>query len=190
MASAPSREVAFSSASASAAAPGRRDTRLMTPPSADAPYSADTAPLMTSTRPRSVGGICNRPSELACPPYSGRPSASNCVKRPSSPCTRMLAAPIAGAVTCTRSPLVSLSIMATLPGRIRIFSSISSRSSTSTRSGSSPRRRFERVAWTTISGSSDDSSADGAAGGGVGATCADSAPARRANERTDMTMAS
>ena len=35
--------------------------RLTTPPMADMPYSADATPLITSTCPRSIGGICSSP---------------------------------------------------------------------------------------------------------------------------------
>ncbi|WP_374705197.1 hypothetical protein [Novosphingobium sp. TCA1] len=50
---------------------------------------------------------------------------------------RTLAAPSAGDVVWTRTPGVSLTSMAMLPGRMRSFSSISSRLMTSTRMGSS-----------------------------------------------------
>ena len=52
---------------------GRFDTRLTTPLIAPAPYKDDATPLITSTRPRSSGGICMRPSDT-CSPKSGRPS--------------------------------------------------------------------------------------------------------------------
>ncbi len=48
---------------------------------------------------------------------------------------RTFAAPSVGAVVCTRKPVVSLTSIATLPGVIIAFSSISSWSTTSTRSG-------------------------------------------------------
>jgi hypothetical protein len=61
-------------------------------------------------------------------------------------------------VVCTRSPEVSLSIMEMSPGVISIFSSTSSRVSTSTRVGSSSMRCPVRVEVTTISSSSSASS--------------------------------
>ncbi len=67
---------------------------------------------------------------------------------------RRLAPPSDGDVVCTRRPLVSLSIMLMSPGVISIFSSISSRASTSTRTGSSSIRRPVRVDSTTIPSSS------------------------------------
>ena len=66
---------------------------------------------------------------------------------------RTLAAPSEGAVVCTRSPLVSPSSIATLPGVISAFSSISSRSITSTRSAWSRSLVVDRVALTSISSS-------------------------------------
>jgi hypothetical protein len=51
------------------------------------------------------------------------------------PWMRTLAAPSDGDVACTRSPPISFSIMTMSPGVMSIFSSISSRPSTSTRVG-------------------------------------------------------
>ena len=85
---------------------------------AEDPYSADAAPLMTSTWPRSIGGTCIRLNES--PLYSGKPSASSCAYRPRSPWMRTLVAPNEGAVVCSRSPVVSPSSMATEPGRGRV----------------------------------------------------------------------
>ena len=48
---------------------------------------------------------------------------------------RTLAAPSDGDVACTRMPPISFSIMTMSPGVMSIFSSISSRASTSTRIG-------------------------------------------------------
>ena len=42
--------------------PGRRDRRLTTPPMAPAPWRAEATPLITSTCPRSIGGIWSSPS--------------------------------------------------------------------------------------------------------------------------------
>ncbi len=70
------------------------------------------------------------------------------------PCTRTLAAPIDGDVACTRNPPISLSIITMSPGVMSIFSSISSRPSTSTRVGWSSSRRPVRVVATTITSSS------------------------------------
>lgn len=53
-------------------------------------------------------------------------------------------------VVCTRMPPISFSMMTMSPGVISIFSSISSRWSTSTRSGESWMRTSVRVAWTVI----------------------------------------
>jgi hypothetical protein len=61
-------------------------------------------------------------------------------------------------VVCTRSPEVSLSIIEMSPGVISIFSSTSSRVSTSTRVGSSSMRCPVRVELTTISSSSSAAS--------------------------------
>src|SRR6185295_18837213 len=47
----------------SAVAAGRFETKLTTPLIAPAPYRDDATPLITSTRPRSIGGICIRPRE-------------------------------------------------------------------------------------------------------------------------------
>ena len=114
--------------------PGRRDRRLTTPPIAPAPYSADATPLITSTCPRSIGGICSSPRPPTSP-KSGRPSDRTRVYRPRMPWIRTLAAPSDGDVACTRMPPISFSIMTMSPGVMSIFSSISSRASTSTRIG-------------------------------------------------------
>ena len=50
------------------------EIKFTTPPIAVDPYSAEAAPLMTSTWPRSMGGICRGPSAPAWPPYRGSPS--------------------------------------------------------------------------------------------------------------------
>ncbi len=70
------------------------------------------------------------------------------------PCTRTLAAPMDGEVACTRIPPISFSIMTMSPGVMSIFSSISSRPSTSTRTGSSSSRLPVRVLATTVVSSS------------------------------------
>lgn len=62
---------------------------------------------------------------------------------------------------CVLIPGVSLTSMAMLPGVIISFSSISSRSSTSTRIGSLAALTPERVAWTTISSASDSAPVSG-----------------------------
>ena len=67
---------------------------------------------------------------------------------------RTFAALVEGAVVWTRSPVVSPSSMAMLPGVIRAFSSISSRFTTSTRSGTSWMRRSPWPAVTVISSAS------------------------------------
>src|SRR5262245_36177285 len=41
---------------------GRRATRFTTPPIAPAPYKADATPLITSTWPKSTGGLCSKPT--------------------------------------------------------------------------------------------------------------------------------
>ena len=51
------------------------------------------------------------------------------------PWMRTVAAPIDGDVACTRMPPISFNIITMSPGVISIFSSISSRFSTSTRVG-------------------------------------------------------
>ncbi len=70
------------------------------------------------------------------------------------PWMRTLAAPSDGEVACTRIPPISFSIMTMSPGVISIFSSISSRPSTSTRIGWSSSRLSVRVAATTVTCSS------------------------------------
>ena len=146
MRSVASREVWFSTRSRVSS--GRREMKLTTPPSAVGPYSADAAPLMTSTCARSTGGIWRMPSPSVERPNSGRPSESNCVYRPRRPWIRTLAPPSDGPVATTRTPLVSLSSIDTLPGDMLTFSASSSLPSTSTRVGSSSTRRLERVELT------------------------------------------
>ena len=70
------------------------------------------------------------------------------------PWMRTLAAPSEGEVACARRPPISFSIMTMSPGVIISFSSISSRSSTSTRIGSSSIPRPVRVAATVMCSSS------------------------------------
>jgi hypothetical protein len=67
---------------------------------------------------------------------------------------RTLAAPSDGDVACTRMPPISFSIMTMSPGVMRSFSSISSRSRTSTRIGWSSRRWPVRVADTVTKSAS------------------------------------
>jgi hypothetical protein len=64
---------------------------------------------------------------------------------------------VEGEVTWTRSPLVSVSIIATSPGVIESFSSISSCGTTSTRIGRSWMRCVVRVAVTTTFSERTDS---------------------------------
>src|SRR6266850_138810 len=85
---------------------------------------------------------------------------------------RTLAAPSDGDVAWTRNPPISFSIITMSPGAIISFSSISSRSSTSTRIGSSSMPRSVRVAETVTSCSIRIGSGGGGAGGCAGGGCA------------------
>src|SRR4029453_4027167 len=64
--------------------PGRRDRRLTTPPIAPAPYNADATPLMTSTCPRSIGGILPSPTPPPSPTNRNPPENTR-VYRPRIP---------------------------------------------------------------------------------------------------------
>src|SRR3954467_11949531 len=77
VASVPPRLVRFTSASRTGSLAGRREIRSTTPPRDPAPYSADATPLITSTCPRSVGGICSKPRPPTSVPNSGSPSERN-----------------------------------------------------------------------------------------------------------------
>ena len=115
-------------------------------------------------------------------PNSGRPSEKKRVYRPCRPCTRTVAAPRPGEVVCTRMPPISLSIITMSPGVISIFSSISSRFSTSTRIGLSSMRPPVRVADT----STDSSTVGGGGGGGGFCSWAASSTNNTDNQRNNM----
>src|SRR4029077_18633103 len=90
--------------------PDRRDIKLTTPPIAPEPYKAEATPFITSTWPKSIGGICKKPRPPTCSPNNGRPSAKKRVYRPFIPRMRTLAAPKEGDVCCTRRPPISFNI--------------------------------------------------------------------------------